>query len=376
MRFVIKFRNQLLWLVITLLITLAVFMGKSRSEQSVIQLLQSNLSEYDLDLRPVNNNKWIAEGNNGILYLGSGLGYNGEVKVIIHVDSDGTIKKILPVYHQETPSYFKKIEKKLFFEHFTGKNISDFQKKQSVDVISGATITSNAIIDAVKTGYAEGENIQLTQNRVPVFGLLEMIIIYLFITGWLIVKIKNAKAKNYLRWISIFISFVVLGFVYNQPITYSRLTTFLLGNRPDFYKEISFYILLVGSIVFILFTRKNVYCHSVCPFGAAQEILAKTGRAKAFRPQQYKKLKFIQRGIALIVILVALAFNNPVIANYEVFSPFFQLTANAILFAVLFIVIILSLFIKRPWCHFMCPIDSVFDYVKLTRKSFSGLWKK
>lgn len=376
MRLVLKFRNQVLWLVITSLIALAVFIGKSRAEESLMQLLQSNLSEYDLDLTPVNNNKWITEGNNGNLYLGSGLGYNGEVKVIIHVDSEGIIKKILPVYHQETPGYFKKIEKKLFFDRFTGKNISAFQKNQTVDVISGATITSNAIIDAIKTGYAKGENIQLTQNRVPVFGALEISIIFLFITGWLIVKIKSAKIKNFLRWISVVISLIFVGFIYNQPITYSRLTAFLLGNRPDFYKEIFFYILLTGSIVFILFTRKNVYCHSVCPFGAAQEMLAKTGKAKPFRPQQYKKLKFIQRGIALSVILVALALNNPVIANYEVFSPFFQLTANYILFGVLFIVIILSLFIKRPWCHFMCPIDSVFDYVKLTRKSFFGLWKK
>ncbi|MDY6800335.1 MAG: 4Fe-4S binding protein [Bacteroidota bacterium] len=149
-----------------------------------------------------------------------------------------------------------------------------------------------------------------------------------------------------------------------------------MGNFPDWHKEFYFYILFIGSIAVVLINRKNIYCHSVCPFVAAQEILSKTGKAKAFRPAYYKKIKFVQRFIALAAVLLALALNNPVIANYEVFSAFFQLTANLILFGVLFIVIILSIFIKRPWCHFMCPIDSVFDYVKLTRKSITGLWKK
>jgi len=380
MRFVERFKNQLTWIVVTSLIVLAVFIGKNRSEQSKQEIIQQYYLESKYQIRQVNQNKWIiydiSDHNENLLYLGKAYGYNGEVEVLFEVDKDSLIQKTFPASHQETPSYFDKIIEKHFFEQFQGKKVAGFLKNKPVNAVSGATITSNAIIQATKNGYAQGENISVTETKYPLFGMLEIIVSYLFVAGIVMSKIKSQKIKKTLRWLTIFISLIFLGFIYNQPISYSRLSGLLLGNFPDWHKEFYFYILFTGSIVIIFINRKNVYCHSVCPFGAAQEILAKTGKAKVFRPAYYKKLKFIQRFIALTVVLAALSLNNPVIANYEVFSAFFQLTANAILFAVLFIVIILSLFIKRPWCHFMCPIDSVFDYVKLTRKSITGLWKK
>lgn len=377
MRFFERLKNQLIWFGVTSLIVVAVFIGKTRSEHSKQELIQQHFLESGYQIRQVNQNKWIVKSRQEcLLYLGKAYGYNGEIEVLAQVDKDSLIQKIFPVSHQETPSYYDKIITKHFFEQFQGKKVARFLTNKPVSAVSGATITSNAIIEATKSGYAHGENISISEKKYPLFGMLEVIILFLFTAGILLSKLKSQKLKKILRWISIFISVVFLGFVYNQPIGYSRLSALLLGNFPDWHQEFYFYLLLAGSILLVLVTRKNIYCHSVCPFGAAQEILAKTGKAKAFRPEYYKKLKLIQRFIALAVILIALTLNNPVIANYEVFSAFFQLTANYILFGVLFIVIILSLFIQRPWCHFMCPINSVFDYIKLTRKSITGLWKK
>jgi Na+-translocating ferredoxin:NAD+ oxidoreductase RnfG subunit len=380
MRFIDRFKNQLIWLGVSTLIVAAVFIGKTRSEQSKQELIQQHFLESQYQIQQVKQNKWFVYDPEiqieNLLYLGKAYGYNGEIEVFVQVDKDSLIQKIFSISHQETPSYYDKIIKKHFFEQFQGKKVAQFLTNKPVNAVSGATITSNAIIEATKNGYAHGENISISETKYQIFGILELIVLFLFTAGILISKLKSQKLKKTLLWISIFISILFLGFIYNQPISYSRLTALLLGNFPDWHKEFYFYILVIGSVILVLLSRKNIYCHSVCPFGAAQEILAKTGKAKAFRPAYYKKLKFIQRTIALSAILVALVMNNPVIASYEVFSAFFQLTANFILFGVLFIVIILSLFIKRPWCHFMCPIDSVFDYVKLTRKSITELWKK
>lgn len=375
-----RLRNQFIWVVVTSLVVTAAFNGRNQSQKSKQEVVQQYFLESNYQIDPENANKWrvydVSTQMENLIYLGKAYGYNGEIELLVQVDKDSLIRKIIPTNHQETPSYFDKIIKNHFFEQFQGKNVARIFSNKSVSAISGATITSNAMIEAIKIGYAHGENISITKARYPLLGMLELIVLYLFSAGILLSKIKSRKFKKALRWISIFISILFLGFIYNQPIGYSRVSALLLGNFPNWHKEFYFYLLLAGSILLVLFTQKNVYCHSVCPFGAAQEILAKTGKAKVFRPVYNKKLKFIQRSIALVVILLALAFNNPIITSYEVFSGFFQLTANMFLFGVLFIVIVLSLFIKRPWCHFMCPIDSVFDYVKLTRKSITGLWKK
>lgn len=376
----LKYGNLLIVFGIAVLIALASFIGRNRAQESQKQLIANHFPDSLYNLKQVNVNKWIVNNINakqqGYIYTGQGGGYNGSVHVLVQTDLKKNIIQVIPLLHHETPSYFKKLEKKRFFAYLSGRKIDSFFVGDPIDAISGATASSIAVMQAIRVGYSEGENITTTPIDYPVFGFLEFLVLYLLFAGFIIVKVKNIKLKRYLLWISIILSFVLLGFIFNQPLTFSRISAILNGYFPSLNKELYLYILLGGSVLFILITRKNIYCHSVCPFGAAQDILAKTGKAKPFRPKYYTFLKILQRTIALFVLLISLALNNPAIAQYEVFGAFFQLTASSILFVVLFIVIILSLFIKRPWCHFMCPIDSVFEYTKLTRESLTGIWKK
>jgi polyferredoxin len=147
------------------------------------------------------------------------------------------------------------------------------------------------------------------------------------------------------------------------------------GYFPSVLYELYYYILLFGSIIILFLTKKNIYCSSVCPFGSVQDVLAKVGNAKIFRPVLYKRLRLSRDFIVLVALLLSLAFNNPVLVQYEVFGAFFQLTANAIIFGILIIVIILSLFIKRPWCNYMCPVDTGFEFIKQIRRTTDMPWK-
>jgi len=373
-------RKQLIWLAITVSIILAVLVGRFKSQESQLQTIQKHFPETVYQINPINKHKWSlvekSKAEKTFIYLGKGTGYNGGVTVLTLLNSDSTIKQVLPIKHQETPSYYKKAINNNFLKRFRGKKINPIDHIRGIDVVSGATFTSNAIKKGVIKGYTSAENLDLEEKKQPVMGILEFIIIYLLITGFLLSKIKTGKIKNSLRWSSLLISLITIGFIYNQPLSYSRISAFLLGNFPDRTKELYFYFILFGSGLLILFTGKNIYCHSVCPFGAAQEVFSKIGKSKPYRPAIYRKLKIIQRSLAFSALILALVLNNPSIAGYEIFSAFFHLTANTILIVVLFIVILLSLIIKRPWCNFMCPIDSAFEYLRLTRKLITGLWKK
>ncbi|MDF2520086.1 MAG: hypothetical protein K0R84_714 [Clostridia bacterium] len=75
------------------------------------------------------------------VYTGSGEGKNGPLKVEVAVEK-GKIKTITVLEHSETPGLSDPILEKI---------PQDIIKKQSteVSVVSGATVTSNAIIQAV-----------------------------------------------------------------------------------------------------------------------------------------------------------------------------------------------------------------------------------
>lgn len=374
------FQNLLKFTVIAILILVASLIGRNRAQDSQNQLIAQHFPDSLFNLEVVNINKLILQNKTdqkeNYIYIGEGRGYNGKVSILIQTRLNKIITNVIPLANHETHSFFKKLDKNGFFDKMLGKEINIFLENEPLDVISGATISSKAVMQAIQIAYSEGDDIPVSHSSYPVFGLLEVLIIVLLFAGLLVAKAKNVKLKKYLYWISMIISFVILGFVYNQHITLSRISAMLNGYFPSLHNELYFYILLFGSVLIILLTRKNIYCHSVCPFGVAQAILAKTGNAQPFRPKYYKHLKFLQGFIALTVLLISLALNNPTLAQYEVFGAFFQLTANSILFIVLIIVIILSLFIYKPWCNFMCPIDSFFRYIDLSRKSITEVFKK
>ena len=106
--------------------------------------------------------------------------------------------------------------------------------------------------------------------------------------------------------------------------------------------------------------NKNPYCEWFCPFGAAQECLGVVGGAKPRSAGRYKNLLiWVQRVLAWSAVVLALYFRNPGISSYEVFGTLFDLTGSTWQFAVLGIMMIASLFIKRPWCKYLLPVRLV-----------------
>jgi polyferredoxin len=74
--------------------------------------------------------------------------------------------------------------------------------------------------------------------------------------------------------------------------------------------------------------------------------------------------------------MLAFLFRNPGLSSYEVFGALFAFTGSTVLFALLGIVLLLSLFVKRPWCHYLCPLDPVYDIVRLGRTWVLEQWTR
>ncbi|WP_300257381.1 FMN-binding protein [Clostridium sp.] len=100
---------------------------------------------------------------NGIkdgIYLGISKGYGGDIKVNVTIEN-GKIKNIEVFSHSETPKYYEN----------GSKVIASILKENStnVDAISGATLTSNGIKNAVKDALSKaGFNIEVNNKEVSV----------------------------------------------------------------------------------------------------------------------------------------------------------------------------------------------------------------
>ncbi|MFA4842256.1 MAG: RnfABCDGE type electron transport complex subunit G [Candidatus Omnitrophota bacterium] len=81
----------------------------------------------------------------GVTFKAQGKGYSGTVETLAGMLEDGTITAIKVIAQNETPGVGSKIAEPKFTEQFKDKT-----SLEGVQAITGATISSRAVIDSVK----------------------------------------------------------------------------------------------------------------------------------------------------------------------------------------------------------------------------------
>ena len=88
-------------------------------------------------------------------------GYGGDISISMGVDNNGTVKGVEILKISETAGLGMKAKESKFKDQFAGKAVSQFTYTKTgatadfeIDAISGATITTTAVTNAVNTGLA------------------------------------------------------------------------------------------------------------------------------------------------------------------------------------------------------------------------------
>jgi len=137
----------------------------------------------------------------------------------------------------------------------------------------------------------------------------------------------------------------------------------------------AFILMALGLVVALFFGP--LFCGYVCPLGSYQEWIGKLGR-RLF-PKKYghlipekldRMLRYLRYGVlAMVVYQTAVAGKlvfqevDPYYALFNFFTGEVALTALIILLAVT----VLSLFIERPWCKYLCPYGALLGLFNLIR---------
>ncbi|MGC8976342.1 MAG: RnfABCDGE type electron transport complex subunit G [Candidatus Ratteibacteria bacterium] len=83
------------------------------------------------------------------------FGYGGDIYFKVGIDNEKKVKKVKIKEHNETPGLGAKITQDSFLNQFTGKTKDEIYLKKDkldgkIDAITGATISSRAIVDGVR----------------------------------------------------------------------------------------------------------------------------------------------------------------------------------------------------------------------------------
>jgi len=129
---------------------------KEQEIQSLLKEMFPSMSEYTFedDIYTI-----YSDGAGvGYAFLAVGKGYGGDIDILIGLEDETTIKGITIILQSETPGLGSRIAESSFASKFAGLNIGDVALKQDggqIDAITGATISSGAVVDAVRTTAME-----------------------------------------------------------------------------------------------------------------------------------------------------------------------------------------------------------------------------
>jgi len=94
----------------------------------------------------------------GFAFRAVGKGYGGLIDILVGFENETTIKGVTIVSHLESPGLGARITESSFRDQFIGVNIADVALKQKggeIDAVTGATISSRAVVDAIRAAAIE-----------------------------------------------------------------------------------------------------------------------------------------------------------------------------------------------------------------------------
>jgi len=304
-------------------------------------------------------------------------GYGGPFDLLVVVDGDGNIERVVLIRHNETPSYLGGVAD--FLSSFAGlAATAPLEPGRDVDAITRATVTSEAFAGAARVtarkivAEALGRDVVLESEKEGWDWPWALVVAAFFgAAAW-----ARRRPAEIVRVVLACAAVGVLGFWAGRFVSIGDVGRFALLKFPPFGPRLSLYLLLGGSVALGLFFG-NIYCGWLCPFGAASELLYKLPFKKlTVAPEFGRRLSGLRFIIMCVVVAAIVATRDLGAASYEPFDDLFAYGAAGVSLLFLIAVLAASIFHYRFFCRYLCGAGAFLGEVAALGRRASGAGRK
>ncbi len=307
-------------------------------------------------------------------------GYAGPVELIVTFGKDGTLLDVRLGANRETPSYVREVPGWL-------AGLKGWRPDQPLvgtgapDTLTGVTVTTSALLQILDVtrrkvrSFLAGSPEKQGRRRAEESGrgaektsipLAIPIFVSILLAALFAVSLFGGRTP---RLVGLITSVAVLGLWLNVPLTFLDLCLALTGTLPAAgVKLVVFFAALASALLF-----GQIWCGSVCPFGALQEIIwllshpkgmdaaRGEGQAKRISRSFEQAARYVKY---LVLVLSASLFFLSANQAFITFDPMvWTFTRHHSLFQLLLLgaLVSASLLLYRPWCRYMCPVGALLS---------------
>ena len=296
-------------------------------------------------------------------------GYRGPTECLVALAPDGrTVVGLRLRKSYDTDGYVEQIRRaEPFLRMFIGRSIQELAAletptKEKVEGISGATQTARGVVEGVRRRFdAELKaNSRVTRWRPQArdWGLAGVV------AGALVMSFTSLRGHRRVRvaWQCFLVGYVGL-------VNHDLLSLALLGGWATSglaLKAAPGLVLLAAVAVLVPWgTRRQLYCHQICPHGAAQQLLGRVLPQRWSPPVKWTRVleltPILLLGLALLTLLTGWRVN---LASVEAFDAWVWRTAGVATLSIAGVGLALSLVVPQAYCRFGCPTGALLNFIR------------
>ena len=298
-------------------------------------------------------------------------GYNSTTPLTIYLDRDNNIFEVEICENRESRGYLNKVVNSGYLDLWDGLTPKE-AATYNVDAVSGCTFTSIAVEQSLQIRM---QDLSKEKGKMAIDRkLLARQICIVLVTILAAICFFNPNKTKILRYVTLLLSIAILGFWTNSLLSLALFYNWMT-NGISLAIQLPLLIIAVLAILLPLFTKKSFYCQYLCPFGAAQEFVGVIGQKAKGKRQKTSSVKskvfnffVVFRKVILLVLLLIVALG--VGLDLSVVEPFPIFNYQSIGFGVAIfsaVIIVASVFIKKPWCNYLCPTGTLLESFRRLR---------
>jgi NosR/NirI family transcriptional regulator, nitrous oxide reductase regulator len=297
------------------------------------------------------------------------IGFQGPTDTLIALDGQGRVAGLSIRKTYETPDYMPFItEDRHFLRSFHGRTLDELAELDlaaaGVEGVSGATMTSLTMAQGLVSAAKQLRRTppEPPRGRIRVTARdagTAAIVVLAALLGF-----SPLRGRRLVRIAFQILVIAYLGLINGDMLSQSLLVGWAQTGLP--WRSAPGLVLLVAAALAVpLLTRRQVYCHHVCPHGALQQLV----RHKL--PWPWRLGRWLTAGLKLIpllllvwVVVVAVRCWPFSLNSIEPFDAYLFRVAGWGTIAVAGVGLAVSLFVPLAYCRFGCPTGTLLNYLR------------
>jgi len=299
------------------------------------------------------------------------IGYRGSTDTLIAFDPALHVVGVRLRSSQDTAEHAGDVrDDRYFLKTWNGKSwdavAGKTPEQAGIEGVSGATMTSLAMAEGI-TRRLRAANAALTLRPPPWrFKWVDAGLVAIIVAA-MILAFRGTHGRPWLRRGFQVLVIAYVGFLAGAPLAQSLFAGWAQNGAP--WRSAPALVLLAAAALAVPWaTRKPLYCHQLCPHGAAQELLGHYAprRWRVALPKNLaaglRWLPPLLLGLVVIITMMVLPMD---LAHLEPFDAYSLRAAGAATIAMAIAGLIASLFVPMAYCRYGCPTGALLEFIRM-----------